>query len=220
MAPRKQWRNRIVGEGLEAPDQLLANPFNWRVHPAFQQEALDGSLNEIGWIQRVIVNQRSGHVVDGHLRVSLALKYDEPAVPVLYVDLTEEEEQKALLVLDPISARAATDKVKLEELLQMASTEDAGLQAMFDEMAQEIGAGPGGGKDKGEYDIGPELYERHDYLLFYFDNEFDWQVAMEGLGVATVRGGKVGNKTLDSKGVGRVLPGAALVALLKGTEDG
>ena len=31
------WRNRIVGEGVEAPDQLLANPQNWRTHPKFQQ---------------------------------------------------------------------------------------------------------------------------------------------------------------------------------------
>ena len=27
------WRNRIVGTGEEAPDQLLANPANWRIHP-------------------------------------------------------------------------------------------------------------------------------------------------------------------------------------------
>jgi len=31
------WRNRITGHGDEAPDQLLANPRNWRIHPAGQQ---------------------------------------------------------------------------------------------------------------------------------------------------------------------------------------
>jgi len=31
--PTAAWRSRIVGEGEEAPDQLLANPDNWRVHP-------------------------------------------------------------------------------------------------------------------------------------------------------------------------------------------
>ena len=34
------WVNRIVGTGEEAPDQLLANPRNWRVHPKAQQDAL------------------------------------------------------------------------------------------------------------------------------------------------------------------------------------
>jgi hypothetical protein len=26
------WRNRITGSGQETPDQLLANPANWRSH--------------------------------------------------------------------------------------------------------------------------------------------------------------------------------------------
>ena len=33
--------SRIVGEGEEAPDQLLANPLNWRTHPKEQQAALE-----------------------------------------------------------------------------------------------------------------------------------------------------------------------------------
>jgi hypothetical protein len=31
--PASPWRNRIIGHGEEAPDQLLANPRNWRIHP-------------------------------------------------------------------------------------------------------------------------------------------------------------------------------------------
>jgi hypothetical protein len=37
------WRNRIIGSGQEAPDQLLANPANWRIHPKAQQDALAGA---------------------------------------------------------------------------------------------------------------------------------------------------------------------------------
>ena len=39
------WRNRIVGHGEEPPEQLLANPANWRLHPTEQQRAL-AILNE------------------------------------------------------------------------------------------------------------------------------------------------------------------------------
>ena len=47
------WRNRISGSGEEAPDQLLANPANWRIHPKAQQDALlphveDGTVTLIG----------------------------------------------------------------------------------------------------------------------------------------------------------------------------
>jgi len=81
------WRNRIVGSGEEAPDQLVANPQNWRVHPGNQRDALRGSLATVGWVQQVLVNRRTGHVVDEHARVEEALSRNEASVPVLYVDL-------------------------------------------------------------------------------------------------------------------------------------
>jgi hypothetical protein len=42
------WRSRIVGSGEEAPEQLLANPFNFRVHTKAQQVALVGVLDQVG----------------------------------------------------------------------------------------------------------------------------------------------------------------------------
>jgi len=112
------WRNRIVGEGDEDPEQLLANPDNWRVHPKAQQEPLGEILGEVGWVTRIIVNKTTGHVVDGHLRVQLALRRGEKSVPVTYVELTEDEEMLILATLDPISAMATTDTAKLDSILQ------------------------------------------------------------------------------------------------------
>ena len=60
------FRNRIVGYEEVDPEQLLANPRNWRIHPQNQQEALEGVLEEVGWIDDIIVNQQTGFVVDGH----------------------------------------------------------------------------------------------------------------------------------------------------------
>ena len=40
------WKNRIDGHGEEAPDQLLANPKNWRLHPAQQQAILALKVKE------------------------------------------------------------------------------------------------------------------------------------------------------------------------------
>jgi hypothetical protein len=91
-APTSAWRNRITGSGQEAPDQLLANPANWRIHPKAQQDALAGALDQVGWVQQVLVNRRTGFVVDGHTRFALALRRGEPTVPVLYVDLDPAEE--------------------------------------------------------------------------------------------------------------------------------
>ena len=116
--PLTRWKSRIVGHGREAPDQLLAHPQNWRIHPQFQQDALVGVLDDVGWVQNIIVNKRTGHVLDGHLRVQLALRHDEPKVPVIYVDLSTDEERAILATLDPIAALAGADKEKLGELLE------------------------------------------------------------------------------------------------------
>ncbi len=128
------FRSRIVGEGEVAPDQLLANPLNWRTHPREQLDALEGLLQQVGYVQRVVVNQRTGHLVDGHARVSLALRRHEGTIPVLYVDLSEAEERLVLAALDPIGGMAGTDQELLDQLLDGIEAEDAGLQALLDGM--------------------------------------------------------------------------------------
>ncbi len=128
-----QWRNRIIGHGEEAPDQLLANPRNWRIHPRAQQDALAGLLDQVGWVQDVIVNRRTGHVVDGHLRVSLAISRDERTIPVVYVDLDEAEEALVLASLDPLAGMAVTDEDALRELIAGADAASEALQALLDD---------------------------------------------------------------------------------------
>lgn len=114
-----EFKNRIVGYGKEPVDQILFNPQNWRIHPKAQQDALTGVLEEIGWVQNVVINKTTGHLVDGHLRVQLADRAEEKTVPVTYVELSESEEMTVLATIDPIAAMAATDKEKLDELIEM-----------------------------------------------------------------------------------------------------
>ncbi len=139
MAASPTWQNRIVRYAEEAPDQLLAHPLNFRMHPKHQQDALSGVLTEVGVVQNIIVNERTGHVVDGHLRISLAMRQNQPTVPVTYVDLSESEEALILATLDPISALATADADKLRELLDDVSTGDAAVMQMLSDMAEREG---------------------------------------------------------------------------------
>lgn len=128
------WKQRITGQGTEDPQKLLVNPDNWRVHPQSQQRAMKGALDELGWIQQIIVNQRTGRLIDGHLRVELAKKHKAKEVPVIYVDLTEEEEKLALATLDPISALADSNAEMLEALLSQVETDNDGLLELLAEL--------------------------------------------------------------------------------------
>ena len=134
VAPPPVWRNRMVGTEDVAPDQLLAHPRNYRTHPGPQRDALRGSLAEVGWVQNIIVSKRSGFVVDGHARIEEALSRGEPTVPVLYVDLSPDEEALVLATLDPIAAMATTDDEALAALLSEISVDDDGLRRLLDGM--------------------------------------------------------------------------------------
>jgi DNA modification methylase len=130
-APAAPWKSRIVGHGEEDPEQLLANPRNWRRHPGPQRDALRGALDTVGWVAQVMVNQRTGFVVDGHARVEEAIGRHEPSIPVVYVDLAPEEEALVLATLDPIGAMAETSTERLAELLAEVSVDDAGLSKLL-----------------------------------------------------------------------------------------
>lgn len=117
------WKNRIVGHDTLSADKILANPLNWRVHGKAQRAAMKAAFSELGWIQNVVINKRTGRLVDGHMRVELSLEAGED-VPVTYVDLSEEEEKLALASIDPIGDMASSDKQVLTQLLKDTSSED------------------------------------------------------------------------------------------------
>lgn len=125
-APPAKWESRIVGQGEAKPGELAANPKNWRQHPAHQRGALRDALDSIGWVQQVVVNQRTGLLVDGHLRLDLAVERKEEAIPVLYVDLSPEEEALVLATLDPLSALAVGDPEQLDALVSELHGSDVG----------------------------------------------------------------------------------------------
>lgn len=135
----ENFRNRVVGSGVERVDQLVANPNNFRVHPDSQQQALAGAIDEIGFARSILVNKTTGNVIDGHARITIAMRSGVEELPVEYVELSEDEEKKALLFLDPISAMAASDKTKLDELMQQVQSDDERVQEMIAGLAEREG---------------------------------------------------------------------------------
>ncbi len=133
-----KWSNRIVGHGDMDPEQLLACPNNYRIHTQAQRAALKGAIGDLGFIRSVTIT-KDGMVVDGHLRVALALSEGQQSIPVEIVDLNEDEVKEALLTLDPLSAMAAADKEKLDELLHDVPAFDLAVSAMLTDVAKNAG---------------------------------------------------------------------------------
>jgi ParB-like chromosome segregation protein Spo0J len=138
MAIEQRWRSRITRHAVVDPATLTANPANWRRHPKHQADALAALLADVGYVQSVMVNERSGRLVDGLLRVELAVARGEPGIPVTYVDLDDDEERLVLATLDPLAAWAETDGASLRALLDGVSSSDDALGSLLGSLAESV----------------------------------------------------------------------------------
>lgn len=146
-------RDRIKELRRVKAKDLIPNPANWRTHPKKQADALKGLLSEIGYANALLARETPEglQIIDGHLRAETT---PDTVVPVLVLDVNEQEAKKLLLSLDPLAAMAEADSEALKELLAEVDTENDAVQTMFDGLAKEYDAGPG---PTGLEDPGPRL---------------------------------------------------------------
>ena len=133
------WRNKIIEHDEVNPYALVAHYKNFRTHSKDQKDALVGAIEDISIIRSVTVNKRTGRILDGHLRVRLALEKGQKTIPVEYVDLTEEEELEALATIDPLAALAEADKPKLDALLQQVKSNQPAVTQLLADLARKNG---------------------------------------------------------------------------------
>jgi len=123
---------RRVKAGLLRP-----HPKNWRTHPQSQQDALRGVLAEIGYADALLARELpdgSLELIDGHLRAETTPDIE---VPVLVLDLDDEEAAKLLALHDPLAGLAEANADVLAELLQHVETENEAVRAVLDGMLSE-----------------------------------------------------------------------------------
>ncbi len=133
------WRSRIVAHSEVSPADLIPHSLNPRRHPKAQWDALAAVLRDRGWISEIVASRTSMHILDGHLRVELALAHGEATVPVTWVDIDEAEEPFFVATHDQIGAMASLDTAALDALLRDITTEDPAIAQLLGTIAQEAG---------------------------------------------------------------------------------
>lgn len=194
-------RNRVVGLRMVRASDIRPNAKNWRTHPVAQREAMTGLLREIGYVDALIARETPTglELVDGHLRRDIT---PDSEVPVLVVDLTDDEADKVLATLDPVSAMAGVDDKLLDELLAKVTTEDAGVRNLLADLEEQIDRDDeeAGDDDFDEEDARRDIpgmqlspHEHYDYLIVLARTTHDWNVLCERLGLKPVeRRGRMG----------------------------
>jgi DNA modification methylase len=118
---------------------LVPNPKNWRQHPPAQQRAMAAALDEIGFADAMIAREIDDgklQLIDGHLRQETA---GDELVPVLVLDVSEDEADKLLATLDPLAAMATADAEKLSDLISHMTINSDDLQSVVDGIAEDAG---------------------------------------------------------------------------------
>lgn len=127
------WQNLISHRAEVDPLDLRPQLHNFRIHAMNQRQVTTASLDELGHVGDILVNVRSGRIVNGHLRVELALAENQPHVPVTYLDCDEATERIVLAFFDRVGEGAITDAERLQHTLSRITTTNAHLQSSLDD---------------------------------------------------------------------------------------
>lgn len=176
-------------------------------------EKIKRSITEFGMVEPIVWNERTGNVVGGHQRLKVLKDLGYEKVKVSVVNLDDAKEKALNIALNNIEGE--WDNKLLKDLLVELDTGEIDIELtgfntdeIEDMVTETIEV-----EEKPEIEFTEELLEEHNYVVLYFDNEIDWQTAVDKLGITT-------KKALDSrdgyerKGVGRVIRGAEVIERL------
>jgi ParB-like chromosome segregation protein Spo0J len=179
-----------------------------------EYEKIKNSLINFGYISPITWNQRTGNIVGGHQRWRVLKDLGYTELEVFVVDFDEEKEMTANAALN--KAQGDWDKNKLADYflyldernydVDLTGFEQDEIEKLLQDSDELI--------EKPEIEFTEELLEEHNYIILYFDNEMDWQVAKEKFGIKSVHA-LDSKEGYERKGIGRVKKGADILDLIK-----
>jgi hypothetical protein len=195
---------------------LKVYPNNARVHPEKQVELLAKSIKKQGWRWGIIVSRQTGYIVSGHGRRDAAIALGLESVPVVFQDFESEEQEKVFRLADNrISDLAELQELALKE--ELKSLQDTGVDIeatgyMLSEVLEKLAHLRERDVNKiREMELLP--FEKHDYVMFLFDDDQDFSMVCEALEISPVQL-RYSPKCVKV-GLGRVLKGEKLMELLQ-----
>lgn len=166
------------------PATLSPHPDNPKNHPTAQREAFASLFEEVGWAGALLLNRRTNHLLDGHLRQEEALERGLPWVPVISIDVDEETERKILALKDPVGALFETKHDAFERLRDSISTRSDVLRKLLEQKdvsEDEPSAEPEQYPTPVELSLVPG--EQYNYVMLVFRTAVDWVAAQDLLGI-------------------------------------
>lgn len=181
-------------------DALKPYSKNARKHSEKDIQAIVNSIEEFGFSDPIGIWSDKNIIVEGHGRLMAAKRLGMETVPCIRLDHLTDEQRKAYALAHNKTAELSK---WFDELLQseLAEIEDIDMELFgfdLDSVTEKE-------EEPGEVPFTEELMLTHNYIVLYFDNEFDWLVAQEKFGLKQVK--DLIPRKNQPTGIGRVING-------------
>jgi len=182
--------------------EIRLNPNNPRLIKDDKYHKLVQSIKDFPEMlkERPIVVNKDHVVLGGNMRLRACKEAGLKDVPVSIVDWSEEK-QREFIIKDNVGF-GDWDWDELANTWDAEELNEWGLELPIDlEEIKETKDIP----DIGEVEFSEELFLEHNYIVLYFDNAMDWEVAQEVYGIERKKHHV--NMKGQSIGMGRVING-------------
>ena len=198
------------------------------------------SIREDGYVDPIVINEKTGRVVAGHGRIEAldsmrAAGEEAPGgietdgrgewfIPVLRGKewKSEAAAENYLIRVNDLVMTGGYVKRQLWEILEekrKAKGEDGIRAAGFNlERLRKMTPTDKRERLEGEIKVSPELLESHNYFIVTFDNVLDWNVAQKRMGLKTVKtpdSRSDSDGKWDHKGLGRIVSGKKFLQVIR-----
>jgi hypothetical protein len=150
---------------------------------------------------RPIVVDADNIVLGGNMRLKACIEAGLKEVPIIVASELTDEQQKEFIIKDNVGF-GEWDWEQLANEWEIEQLVDWGLDIPNIDEIQETKDIP----DIGEVEFSEELLLEHNYIVLYFDNPLDWEVAQGIYGLKQVKSKESAVKC-QKFGIGRVVNG-------------
>lgn len=176
-----------------------------------EYERLRKSIKEFGYVDPIIRNKRTGNIVGGHQRLNVLRDLGYEELDIVNIDVDEPKEKALNIALNKISGK--WNEPLLKDLLIEIDTGEFDIELTgfgTDEIEKLINKFADEEEIRPEIEFTEELLEEHNYIVLYFDNELDWQVAKEKFNIRS-QAALDSKEGYERKGTGRIVKGSEIL---------
>lgn len=182
-------------------DKLTPYDKNTRKHEKFDVDVIAKSIEKYGFDDPIGIWGDKNIIVEGHGRLLAAKQLGMDKVPCIRLDhLTDEQRREYAIMHNKSAEQSAWDFDTLAEELEDLNLGEFGLDWGLDDEKDK-----GKTKEEGEVPFTEELLLSHNYIVLYFDNDFDWEVAQDKFKLREVK--DLIPRKSQPTGIGRVING-------------